>query len=162
MTDLVPRMEGMPKDADPRPCSIADTLEVIGGRWTILVIRELFHGVRRFDGIARNTGASRDILTTRLRKLEASGIVRRERYSDHPPRFEYYLTSRGRELGEVLIALMKWGDRYLNPDDPPVRWHHSCGEFLEPVTVCAHCGEPALAGAHTPVGRGVISSRPTS
>ncbi|MFI0351912.1 winged helix-turn-helix transcriptional regulator [Actinomadura sp. 9N407] len=145
----------MPKDAEPRPCSIADTLDIIGERWTILAVRELFHGVRRFDGIARNTGASRDILTTRLRKLESAGIIRRERYSDHPPRFEYHLTPSGRELGEVLITLMKWGDRHLNPDDPPVRWHHSCGEILDPDLVCAHCGGPALSGAHTPVGRGV-------
>jgi DNA-binding HxlR family transcriptional regulator len=145
----------MPKDAEPRPCSIADTLDIIGERWTILAVRELFHGVRRFDGIARNTGASRDILTTRLRKLESAGIIRRERYSDHPPRFEYHLTPSGRELGEVLITLMKWGDRHLNPGDPPVRWHHSCGEILEPVVDCAHCGRPALSGAHTPVGRGV-------
>ncbi|MBA9007497.1 MULTISPECIES: winged helix-turn-helix transcriptional regulator [Thermomonospora] len=146
----------MPKDARPRPCSIADALEVVGERWTLLVIRELFHGVRRFDRIARNTGASRDILTARLRKLEAAGIITRRPYSEHPPRHEYHLTAAGRELGDVLLMLGRWGDRHLNPDDPPVRWHHSCGELLDPVVVCACCGGPAREGAHTPVGRGVL------
>ncbi|MQY06702.1 winged helix-turn-helix transcriptional regulator [Actinomadura macrotermitis] len=145
----------MPKDADPRPCSIADTLDLVGERWSLLAIREISHGVRRFDGIARNTGASRDILTARLRKLEAAGIVRRELYQEHPPRHEYRLTPAGVELCEVLLVLMKWGDRHLNAGDPPVRWHHGCGELLEPAVVCAHCGEPALQGVHDPVGRGV-------
>ncbi|MFD0854599.1 winged helix-turn-helix transcriptional regulator [Actinomadura adrarensis] len=147
----------MPKDAEPRPCSIADTLDIIGERWSILVVRELFHDVRRFDAIARNTGASRDILTARLRKLEASGIIRRERYSDHPPRFEYHLTQAGRDLHEVLIALMKWGDRHLNPDDPPVRYHHACGELLEAELICKHCGAPVRKGVHNPIGRGVLT-----
>ncbi|WP_433334047.1 winged helix-turn-helix transcriptional regulator [Spirillospora sp. CA-294931] len=146
----------MPKNADPRACSIADALELVGERWSLLAIREILHGVRRFDGIARNTGASRDILTARLRKLESVGVIRRELYSAHPPRFEYHLTESGRELSDVLAMLMKWGDRHLNPDDPPVRWWHSCGEVLEPVVVCAHCGKPAREGAHSPFGRGVI------
>lgn len=146
----------MPKEIHPRECSIAGTLEVIGERWTLLAVRELFHGVRRFDAIARNTGASRDILTARLRKLETAGIIRREPYSAHPPRFEYHLTPAGRELGDVLLTLAKWGDTHLNAGDPPVRWHHSCGEFLDPVVVCRECGLPALEGAHSPVGRGVI------
>ncbi|MGK5550401.1 winged helix-turn-helix transcriptional regulator [Actinomadura kijaniata] len=143
----------MPKDADPRPCSIADTLEVVGERWSLLVVRELFHGVHRFDGIARRTGASRDILTARLRKLEEAGVLRRERYQEHPARHEYHLTPAGRELGDVLLALMAWGDRHLNRDDPPVRWEHSCGETLEPEVVCAHCGGPARHSGN-PTGRG--------
>ncbi|MFF3324652.1 winged helix-turn-helix transcriptional regulator [Streptomyces sp. NPDC002889] len=145
----------MPKPVAPRECSIADALDVVGERWTLLAVRELIHGVRRFDGIVRNTGASRDILAARLRKLEAAGVVRRERYNDHPPRYEYHLTPAGRELGDVLLALMSWGDRHLNPDDPPVRWQHTCGHTLEPVLVCANCGGPARAGAHSPTGRGV-------
>ncbi|WP_067483367.1 winged helix-turn-helix transcriptional regulator [Actinomadura hibisca] len=146
----------MPKDAEPRACSIADTLDIVGERWTLLAVREIFHGVRRFDGIARNTGASRDILTTRLRKLEEAGIVRRERYQDRPVRHEYHLTPAGRELGDVLLTLMAWGDRHLNAGDPPVRWRHSCGEVLEPAVVCAHCGGPAQEVAGEPTGRGVI------
>ncbi|WP_157430094.1 winged helix-turn-helix transcriptional regulator [Actinomadura oligospora] len=144
-----------PKDADPRPCSIADTLDLIGERWSVLVVRELFHGVRRFDGIARNTGASRDILTARLRKLERSGIIHREQYSDRPARYEYHLTEAGQELGDVLLMLLKWGDRHINQDDPPVVFTHSCGVDLVPEVVCAACGEPARQGASAARGRGI-------
>ncbi|MEU5877665.1 helix-turn-helix domain-containing protein [Spirillospora sp. NPDC047279] len=143
------------KDVHPRECSVADTLQIVGERWTLLVIRELLYGVRRFDGIARNTGASRDILAARLRKLEAAGIIRRELYNAHPARYEYHLTEPGRELSDVLSTLMKWGDRHLHREDPPVRWIHVCGEVLDPVVVCAHCGEPARAGGH-PTGRGAL------
>jgi DNA-binding HxlR family transcriptional regulator len=145
----------MPKDAHPRECSIAMTLEVVGERWALLAIRELFHGVRRFDQIAHNTGASRDILTARLRKLETAGIIERRQYSDRPARYEYHLTPAGRELSDTLTSLMKWGDKYMAQGDPPVQWYHSCGEILDPVMVCAHCGEPAREGAHSPFGRGV-------
>lgn len=149
-----PRVLTMSKTTAARACSIADTLQVVGERWTLLVVRELLHGAHRFDQIVRNTGASRDILTVRLRKLEASGIVRREPYSAHPPRWEYHLTTPGRELGDVLLTLMRWGDRHLNPEEPPVRWQHSCGQTLAPVLLCQHCGEPASEGAHSPTGPG--------
>jgi len=148
----------MPKDAQPRPCSIADTLDLVGERWSLLAIRELSHGVRRFDQIVRNTGAPRDILTTRLRKLESAGIIRRKRYSEHPVRHEYHLTSAGVELCDVLLTLMKWGDRHLHPDDPPVQWQHSCGRPLDPLVICRHCGEEARPGAHSPTGRGALTS----
>lgn len=144
------------KDAQPRECSVADALQVVGERWTLLVIRELLYGVRRFDGIARNTGASRDILTARLRKLEGADIIRRELYNEHPARYEYHLTPAGRELGDVLSMLMKWGDRHINAADPPVRWIHTCGEVLDPVVVCSHCGRPARDGG-TPTGRGALA-----
>ncbi|WP_067800913.1 winged helix-turn-helix transcriptional regulator [Actinomadura formosensis] len=143
----------MEKSAAPRECSVADALQIVGERWTLLVVRELLYGVRRFDGIVRNTGAARDILTTRLRKLEDAGLVRRELYSTRPARYEYHLTPQGRELSDVLAVLMKWGDRHLNPGDPPVRWVHTCGEDLDPIVVCAHCGRPAREGGH-PTGRG--------
>ncbi|NUL06174.1 helix-turn-helix transcriptional regulator [Streptomyces lunaelactis] len=148
----------MSTSTQPRECSIADALGLVGERWTLQAVRELTHGVRRFDRIVRNTGASRDILTARLRKLEAAGAVRREQYNVHPPRYEYHLTPAGGELGDVLLTLMKWGDRHLNPEDPPVRWQHSCGETLDPVVVCAHCGEAARKGAHSPTGRGVLTA----
>ncbi|TDC80080.1 helix-turn-helix domain-containing protein [Actinomadura sp. 7K507] len=148
----------MPKDARPRECSVADTLDLVGERWSLLVIRELSYGVRRFDQIVRNTGASRDILTSRLRKLEANGVIRRERYSDHPVRYEYHLTPAGMELGDVLLVLMRWGDRHLHADDPPVRWEHSCGETVSPMVICRHCGNEARRGAHSPTGRGALTS----
>ncbi|MCP9943737.1 helix-turn-helix transcriptional regulator [Streptomyces somaliensis] len=145
----------MPKSTAPRECSIADTLELVGERWTLLAVREIMHGVRRFDQIVRNTGASRDILTTRLRKLESSGVVRREKYSDRPVRYEYHLTPAGRELGDVLLTLMRWGDRHLHAGDPPVLWRHTCGEVLVPVVVCRACGGSVRDSAHSPTGRGV-------
>lgn len=140
-----------------RECSVADALEVVGQRWSLLVVRELSHGVHRFDQIVRNTGAPRDVLTTRLRHLEAVGVLHRERYSEHPPRYEYHLTRKGRELGDVLLALMAWGDRHLHPDDPPLRLAHACGEELDPVVVCRHCGEPARAGIRSVTGRGALA-----
>ncbi len=147
-------MTRMPKSVEPRECSIADALDLVGERWTLLAVRELSHGVRRFDQIIRNTGASRDILAARLRKLETAGAVRREQYSDRPPRYEYHLTPAGQELGDVLLTLMKWGDRHLNAGDPPLTLQHACGETLEPEVVCAHCGQPARRGLHAPAGRG--------
>jgi DNA-binding HxlR family transcriptional regulator len=151
------KLRNVPREARPRECSIADTLDLVGERWSLLVIREISYGVRRFDGIVRHTGAPRDILTTRLRKLEAAGVIRREQYRDHPVRYEYHLTPAGAELFDVLLMLMKWGDRHLNSGDPPVRWHHSCGEVLDPVVVCRHCGGEARTGAHSPIGRGVAT-----
>jgi DNA-binding HxlR family transcriptional regulator len=140
----------------PRECSIADTLELVGRRWALLAVRELSHGVRRFDRIVRNTGASRDVLTLRLRELEDAGVVRRERYSDHPPRYEYHLTAAGWELCDVLLALMRWGDRHLNADDPPLRLVHTCGQRLDPAVVCAACGGPARDGVRSASGRGAL------
>ncbi|MFI0817411.1 winged helix-turn-helix transcriptional regulator [Streptomyces sp. NPDC021098] len=146
----------MPKSRAPRECSIADALEMVGERWSLLVVRELMHGVHRFDQIIRNTGMSRDILATRLRKLETVGVIKGERYCERPQRCEYHLTPAGSELGDVLLTLMRWGDRHLNADHPPVVLHHSCGEVLEPVVVCRHCQEPARDHLHSATGRGVL------
>ncbi|MDQ0379864.1 winged helix-turn-helix transcriptional regulator [Amycolatopsis thermophila] len=126
----------------PRQCSIANALAVVGERWSLLALREVFFGVHRFDQIVRNTGASRDILTARLRKLVETGLLERRRYEDHPPRYEYLLTDAGRALHGVLLTLMEWGDRYVTEGEPPTVWRHSCGQELHPQTVCAHCGEP--------------------
>ena len=118
----------------------------------MLVLRELTFGVRRFDAIATATGAPRDILTRRLRGLEAAGLVDRRRYQDRPPRFEYHLTELGRDTGEVLLALMGFGDRHLSAE-PPVRWWHGPGAAshpLDPVLVCRTCGAPATSDLHTP------------
>ena len=97
----------------PRICSIADALEVVGERWSLLVLRELSFGVRRFSDIQVNTGAPRETLALRLRKLEEAGIIERRRYSDHPPRDEYLLTAAGQDLAPVLRALREWGERHV-------------------------------------------------
>jgi DNA-binding HxlR family transcriptional regulator len=131
-----------------RPCSIAAALGVVGERWALLAIREINFGNHRFDQIARNTGAARDILTARLRSLEAEGVIYRRQYQDHPPRFEYHLTPAGRGLRSVLNALRTWGDRWV-VDRPPVMVNHSCGHKLEVVPTCAHCGAVVNSGGDT-------------
>lgn len=142
--------------ADPRECSIARSLGVLGERWSLLVLRELLFGTHRFDGIAAATGVPRNLLATRLRTLEHAGLIERRQYSERPPRFEYLLTDDGRDAGEVLLTLMSFGDRHLS-EEPPVRWHHGTGEDqheLDPVLVCRCCGKRAADGLHDPVGPG--------
>jgi len=133
----------------PRPCSVAATLEVIGEKYSLLVLREVFYGVRRFDAMIRNIGAPRDVLAARLRRLVAAGVLEKVPYNTRPPRFEYRLTAAGRELRPVLLTLMAWGDRHL-ADNPPVVFEHSCGADLEPVVVCRACGEEATSRSLTP------------
>ncbi len=91
-------------------CAIADALEVVGDRWSLLILRELNFGVHRFNDIRANTGAPRETLTTRLRELEDAGVIVRRQYSEHPPRDEYVLTDSGRSITPVLRALRKWGE----------------------------------------------------
>lgn len=126
-------------DSRGRPCSIAVSLQAVGEKWALLAVREISFGNHRFGAIARNTGAPRDVLTARLRHLEAVGVLTRRRYSEHPPRFEYHLTDAGRDLLIVLTALRDWGDRWL-VDEPPAVFTHSCGEELDMVHSCRHCG----------------------
>jgi DNA-binding HxlR family transcriptional regulator len=127
-----------------RACSIAAALGILGERWSLLAVRELGYGVHRFDQIASFTGASRDILADRLRRLEAEGVVERRQYSAHPPRFEYHLTQAGRELLPILISLGQWGDRWA-VDRPAVTLRHECGRKLRADLVCHHCGEVLTA-----------------
>jgi len=96
-------------------CSIADALSVVGERWTLLVLRELGFGVHRFNDIQTNTGAPRETLALRLRKLEEAGVVERRRYSEHPPRDEYVLTRAGKDIVPVLVALREWGETHVTP-----------------------------------------------
>ncbi|MEU3979165.1 helix-turn-helix domain-containing protein [Streptomyces sp. NPDC026672] len=99
----------------PRVCSIADALDVVGERWSLLVLRELGFGVHRFKDIQVNTGAPRETLALRLRKLEETGVVERRRYCERPPRDEYVLTAMGQDLTPVLGALRTWGERHVTP-----------------------------------------------
>lgn len=124
-------------------CSIARTLEVVGEPWTPLVLRDIYVGNNRFTGILDGLGISRKVLSTRLAWLEENGMIRRERYSEHPPRDEYALTRKGLEFVDVLIAMAVWGDRWeAHPDGPPIRYrHHACGAITRPVLRCDVCGE---------------------
>jgi DNA-binding HxlR family transcriptional regulator len=123
----------------PRPCSVAAALGLIGEKWSLLVIRELAFRVHRFDAIARNTGAPRDILTNRLRRHEAAGVLEKRQYQERPPRFEYHLTKAGNELRPVLLSLAQWGDRWA-VDEPVTAFVHTCGEDVELVHTCRACG----------------------
>ncbi len=125
-----------------RICSIADALEILGDRWSLLVVRECGYGVHRFNDIRHNTGAATDILTTRLKRLEAAGILRREPYNSHPIRYEYFLTDSGEQLFPILLALREWGERQLHPGTPPQNpvWH-TCGAELHVEPTCQACHE---------------------
>ena len=133
-------------NAEPRPCSIARTLDIVGEKWTLLAIREVFLGNRRFDEMVHRTGAPRDTLAARLRTLVGAGILERRPYSEHPARFEYHLTNAGRDLYPVIVTLMRWGDKYLaGQDGPPLVLRHRCGHLLTAEVVCQACGEPLQA-----------------
>lgn len=99
-----------------RVCSMADALGLVGDRWSLHVVREIGMGVGRFAAIQRRTGAPREMLTSRLRKLETVGVITRNRYSDRPPRYEYALTTAGEELLPVMAALYAWGERHAAPE----------------------------------------------
>ena len=129
----------------PRTCSIARTLEVVGEKWALLAVREVFLGVRRFDEMVARTGAPRDTLANRLRTLVAQGVLERRRYSDRPPRDEYVLTEQGRDLYPVILTLKQWGDAHrAGEGGPPLVLQHSCGAVLEPVLVCRECRQDVV------------------
>jgi DNA-binding HxlR family transcriptional regulator len=129
---------------------IADSLELIGERWALLIVRELFWENHRFEGIAAQTGGPRDILSARLKRLTEEGIIERRQYSERPPRSEYHLTERGRGLLPVLMAIQEWGHANVERDPSlpePMRLpHHDHG--LHPVSQfrCSVCGEEISAG----------------
>ena len=123
---------------------MANALEVVGERWSLLALREVFFGNHRFDQIAANTGASRDILATRLKKLVAAGVLEKRQYSDHPPRHEYVMTDAGRSLHYSMLMLKEWGDELRDAGTAAAR----VGALVRrrrcrARVVCAHCGEEA-------------------
>jgi DNA-binding HxlR family transcriptional regulator len=131
-------------------CSVARALDVVGEWWTLLVVRDLFFGVRRFEAIQTDLGIARNILTDRLTTLVEHGVVERRQYLEAPPRFEYWLTDKGKDLFGVLMALMQWGDRWESPAGPPLEIvHRACGQVTVPSITCSACGAPLGAGAVT-------------
>jgi DNA-binding HxlR family transcriptional regulator len=125
-------------------CSIERAINPLGDRWTFLVLREAFFGVRRFSEMARNLGIARNVLSRRLHQLVEAGIFERVLYNDRGGWHEYRLTEAGKELYDVVLAIMHWSDRHLGgPDGPPLLLHHTaCDHDTHGVVVCAHCGEP--------------------
>ena len=126
---------------DSQVCSVAGTLELVGERWTLLVIRDAFMGVRRFEDFQRRSGVARNVLSARLNLLVEEGIFRREPYQEHPVRHEYRLTQKGRDLWPVMVALLQWGDRYIYPGRAPVLLtHKGCGGAVDDHRICETCG----------------------
>jgi DNA-binding HxlR family transcriptional regulator len=116
-------------------CSIARSLELVGERWTILILRDAFLGLRRFDEFQESLGVARNVLTERLNRLVSEGILERRPYSQRPLRFDYTLTSRGRDLAVPVLALMQWGDRHLSEQPPRIARRRSDGEPVRAVLV---------------------------
>ena len=126
------------------PCPIALLLEQVGDRWSPLIIRDAFYGVRRFDGFQQHLGISKKVLTMRLNALVQAEILKRELYQVKPDRYEYRLTIKGRELFPVLLTMMRWGNRWLVPEGQETVQlvHIDCGEKIEPKLICSHCEHP--------------------
>jgi DNA-binding HxlR family transcriptional regulator len=138
-------------------CSIARTLEVLGERWTLLVIRDVFNGRRRFDQIQENLGVARNVLANRLARLVEEGILEKRPYQERPARHEYFLTEKGLDLWPVMIAMLHWGDRHLaEPEGPPMLIRHKgCGGIVDDRGSCERCGARLTArDAYTERGPG--------
>jgi DNA-binding HxlR family transcriptional regulator len=124
-------------------CSIAQTLDVVGDPWTLLVVRDAFFGLRRFEDFRRSLGIPRATLSARLATLVDHGVMATREYSDQPVRHEYVLTTKGRSLGPILVAMLQWGDEWSAPDGPPVTLVDAdSGEPLAPVYVDVNTGRP--------------------
>jgi DNA-binding HxlR family transcriptional regulator len=131
-------------------CSIARSLELIGERWTLLIVRDIFRGLRRFDEIQKSLGIARNVLTNRLERLVDEGILEKRRYQEHPPRCEYRLTEKGIDLWPVLISLIKWGDKYepfgeFDGLPPVIVRHKGCAGEVDEHFTCEKCGERVWA-----------------
>jgi DNA-binding HxlR family transcriptional regulator len=138
---------------DERLCSIAASLQLIGDRWSLLILRDAFRGVRRFDELAADLGIARNLLADRLQKLVDHGILVKHPYQQRPVRYEYRLTAKGIDLSPALVALMRWGDKHVIEQSPPVVLvHDRCGTPLEQSLTCPQCAEAVTPRA--------IKSRP--
>ena len=128
-----------------QPSPVARALEVVGERWTLLILQDLLRGYRRFAELKESVeGIASNVLAARLKLLERHGVVERHFYSQHPPRAEYRLTRKGHELGVVAGALAAWGAKYLSDDTVLV--HNECGSRIEVEYHCPHC-DTSVAGA---------------
>jgi DNA-binding HxlR family transcriptional regulator len=123
--------------------SIAATLEVVGERWSLLIVRNVMLGLRRFEEMQQNLGIARNVLQSRLSGLVEQGVLERRAYQERPARYEYRLTEKGLDLWPTIVALMQWGDRHaLAAAGPPVLLEHRrCGGSVDEHRICARCGE---------------------
>jgi len=149
---------GRTADYSKESCSVAATLSVVGDPWTLLILRDAFAGVRRFDDWQQRLGVARNVLAARLKTLVAHGVLETRLYSEHPPRKDYVLTPKGRDLMPVLLTLKAWGDRHVyGRDAEPVDFIHDCGQPLTPRLICEACGKPVTGADLTARRRSAAS-----
>ena len=144
---------------DHQNCSIARTLELVGERWTLLILRDAFLGRRRFDEFQESLGVARNVLSDRLRRLVEAGILERVPYRERPQRFEYRLTARGRELAVTLLALMQWGDRHLSEKPPRIARRRSDGSRVRAALVAKDDTQVSPADVEMVAGPGLSTPR---
>lgn len=139
-------------------CPVAKSLELVGERWTLLIVRDLLTQPRRFQDLQKSlTGIAPNILSERLKLMEESGLIRRSFYSEHPPRAAYALTDKGRELGWVVGALAAWGSRHVHQGSALV--HEDCGGPVRFGYFCPDCGT-RVRGRSVKLGRHDAKPRP--
>ncbi|MEV7007006.1 helix-turn-helix domain-containing protein [Streptosporangium sp. NPDC051022] len=128
-------------------CSIARSAAIVGDPWALLIVRDVALGLHRFDELQRDLGAATNVLTQRLERLVEGGLLRRERYSQRPDRYEYHLTDKGRDLVPILLALTAWGDRWEAGDAGPplIVRHRTCGNDTQATVTCRSCGDELTA-----------------
>lgn len=149
------------KDYEGQDCSFARALELLGERWTLLVVRDAFYGVRRYSDFLSHLGAPRAVLAERLQRLVDSGVLDKRRYQASPPRDEYVLTDAGRELWPAILLLARWADRHLPVDGPCRLFFHAppCGLALDGESRCPRCGPVPLEEIELRPGPGADLSR---
>jgi DNA-binding HxlR family transcriptional regulator len=149
------------KSFEDMRCSVAQCLEVVGEWWSLLVVRDAFHGIRRFDDFQSRLGIARNVLADRLGKLVAAGVLEKRPYQDNPPRHDYLLTEKGRDLWPVLTTMRQWGDRHAAPHGPPTLVvHEGCGKAAPFVLHCSACDEPVSSrDVHLERGPGAERAR---
>ena len=148
---------------EDEPCSVARTVAVIGDRWTLLILRECFLRIRRFDQFQASLGITRHLLADRLKKLVRFGVLRRIPYQESPKRYEYILTQKGLDLYPIIMSIVHWGNIHMvdSRGRPMLHEHKNCGKMFDPVMVCSECGEPLAAKAvHVHPGPGARQSSP--
>lgn len=126
-------------------CTVSRAVERVGDPWVLMILREVFLGSRRFDEFQRNTGASPHILSQRLKQMCGDGILEKRAYSAHPPRFEYHVTEKGRDLWPVIVMLKAWGDKWMGQEGAVLLSHKGCGQEMAPLLICPECGDPLQA-----------------
>jgi DNA-binding HxlR family transcriptional regulator len=149
---------------DSQICSVAGSLELVGERWTLLIVRDAFMGARRFEDFQRRTGMARNVLTARLGRLVDEAIFERVQYQEHPARYEYRLTEKGIDLWPVIVSLLQWGDRHIYPGRAPVLLvHKHCGGAVDDHRICETCGAklgPRDVRARQGIGGGMVAPAP--